>query len=165
MHPQAGNVTEHSGKSSSHKERAVFQPQEARSNLTGNAHHFAPEAGAFPVNPCASACAADVLAWETGADDIDVPAPGAPVEGAHVVPDREMRQHSVCLALEEHGAAEGINLNSADGAPSNEGASQDSASCPCKKCQLIHAPTPNPFAAQHGGQQDRPQASGLLPQR
>jgi hypothetical protein len=142
MHPQAGNVTEHSGKSSSHKEWAVFQVQEARSYLTGNAHHFAPEAGAFAVNSCASACAADVLAGESSADDINVSSPGAPVESAHVVPDREPRQDSVCLAAQEHGAAEGINFNSASGAPSNEVPSHDSASCPCKKCQLIHVITP-----------------------
>jgi hypothetical protein len=117
MHPQAGNVTEHSGKSSSHKERAVLQPQEARSNLTGNAHHFAPEAGALAVNACASTCAADVLAGEAGADDIDISCPGAAVESSHVVPDREGWQHSVCLAAQEHGSAEGINFNSADGAP------------------------------------------------
>lgn len=139
MHPQVGNVTEDSGKASSHKQWAVLQVEEARSNLTGNSDHFPPQAGARSINARASSRAADVLAWESSADDVDEACPRTSIERAHVVPDREGWQQSIGLPAEEHGAAVGINLDSASGAPSKEVPSQDAASCPCKKCQLIHS--------------------------
>jgi hypothetical protein len=78
------------------------------------------------------------LAWKSAANDIDVSAPRLAVEGLHIVPDWEPRQESVPLSGKQNSAAVGIKLNSADGAPSKEFASQDASSCSCKKCQLIH---------------------------
>jgi hypothetical protein len=66
------------------------------------------------------------------------PCPGLTVEGSHIVPDREGWKQSVALAGEQHAPGVGINFNSADGAPSKDGASQDASACSCKKCQLIH---------------------------
>jgi hypothetical protein len=78
-------------------------------------------------------------AGESAANDIDASPPRLAVEGLHIVPDWESRQESVALSGEQDSAAVGIKLNSADGAPSKEFASQDASSCSCKKCQLIHA--------------------------
>jgi hypothetical protein len=90
------------------------------------------------VDACATSSAADVLARESAADDVDVASPLLAVEGAHVVPDGEPWQETVSLSGEQDVPAVGIKLNSADGAPSKEAASQDASSCPCKKCQLMH---------------------------
>jgi len=61
-----------------------------------------------------------------------VPAPGLAVERAHVIPNGEPLEDPVALSGEQHAAREGIKLDSADGAPSQEDASQDSTACPCK---------------------------------
>jgi hypothetical protein len=72
------------------------------------------------------------LAGKSSADDIDRPAPSLAVEGSHVVPDWESAKASVSLSRKQDSARIGINLDSADGAPSKQSASQDAASCPCK---------------------------------
>jgi hypothetical protein len=89
------------------------------------------------VNSLAPSGWADVGAGKPSTDDIDAPGPWSAVEGSDVVPDGECWQHPVTLAGEQHAARVGINLDSADGAPSKEAPAQDAASCPCKKCQLI----------------------------
>jgi hypothetical protein len=80
------------------------------------------------------------LAWVAAADNVDLSAPWASVERDDVVPDREERENLVSLPREQHTTAEGINLNSADGAPSKEMSCQDAPACPCKKCQVTHLP-------------------------
>jgi predicted glycoside hydrolase/deacetylase ChbG (UPF0249 family) len=72
------------------------------------------------------------LAREPAADDVDVPAPRAPVEGSNVIPYGEAIEHAVALSGEQHGAGVGIKLDSANGAPSKQEPSQDAASGPCK---------------------------------
>ena len=66
------------------------------------------------VNPGAEPRAADVLAGESTADDIDVPAPRLAVEGSHVIPDWESWQHAIALPLQEHLAAVGFDFNGAN---------------------------------------------------
>lgn len=167
MHPQSGNVTKHSGKSSSNKQRAVFQEQELRSYFTGNAHHFTPEPGALAVNSHATSCGTDVLARKSGADDVDFPCPQLSVESSHIVPDRKGRQTPIALSGKQHAAAVGINFNSADGAPPKQDPTQDAASCPCKKCQLIqsfplHDDGP-PTASNRSAEKLAPAAAGRAP--
>lgn len=87
------------------------------------------------------------------------------VKGANVIPNREGREKTVILSLGKYACGVGFPLNGADGSPPEQLAAEYSATSACEKSQLIHTLTPNPFAAQHGGQQDRPQAAGLLPQR
>ena len=58
--PQRGKVTEDHGKSSGNKERAVFHEDVARSYLTDDSRHLAPEAAVLAVDPGTFARAADV---------------------------------------------------------------------------------------------------------
>jgi hypothetical protein len=74
---------------------------------------------------------AEWLARKPCADDINVTSPWGAVEGPDIVPDWEPWQDSVSLSGEQNPSAEGINLNSADGAPSKQLGCQDAASCPC----------------------------------
>jgi hypothetical protein len=81
---------------------------------------------------CILFCLADVLAGESATDDIDVAAPRVSVEGLNIVPDWEGFKAPVALSGEEDASGVGINLNSADGAPSKELSTQDASSCPSK---------------------------------
>jgi hypothetical protein len=94
--------------------------------------HFPPEAGPLSCESGASPSDADVLAWESAADDVDVTSPWLAVKGADVVPDWEPRQGSVGLPGEQNSPGVGIKLNSASDAPSKQSPAQDAASCPCK---------------------------------
>jgi hypothetical protein len=89
--PHFGKVTEDHGKTSSHKQRAVFHEDVSRSYLTDNPCHLGPQAGPCPADSCALSGCADVLAGEPAGDDIDLASPGLAVEGADIVPDRESR--------------------------------------------------------------------------
>jgi hypothetical protein len=72
------------------------------------------------------------LAWESPADNIDIPAPLLAVEASHVIPDWERVKDSVALSRKQDASAVGINLNSADGAPSKQLSAQDASACSCK---------------------------------
>jgi hypothetical protein len=141
IEPHAGKVLQDGDKSASAKEWRVFDEHIRRTGFTDDAGEVAPQAASRPGKPGAASCRADVLAWETAADDIDAPTPRPTVESSDVVPDWKSGQVAVSLPSEEHAAAIGINLDSADGAPSKEFSTQDASSCPCKKCQLTHPPT------------------------
>jgi hypothetical protein len=140
--PERGQVTEHDIESAISEIWAVLHESVDRSNFANDASELRPEPGALASEAESAAGARDVLAGEAAADDVDMPAPGPPVEGADVVPDGEALEHAVPLPREQHAPAVGINLDSADGAPSKEEPSQDAASCPCKKCQLTHHSPP-----------------------
>ena len=76
--------------------------------------------------------AADVLARESPADDINESEPRLSVEGCNVVPYWESRKHSVALALQEDFSAVRFNLDSTDAGMSAKDAAEDSAPCSCK---------------------------------
>lgn len=139
IEPHRGQVSENTSKPPRSKNWAVLHEDEARSYLANDPRHLSPEAGVLAVDACASAGGTDVRARESAADHVNGAPPGVPVEGADVVPDREAGELSVALAGQENAPAVGIKLDSTDGAPSKETPAQDASSCPCKKCQLIHA--------------------------
>lgn len=64
------------------------------------------------------------MAGEASGDDVDESAPGATVEGSHVIPDGEWIEVSVELALGKHTLAVGVDLNSTDGSPSEKTGSE-----------------------------------------
>jgi hypothetical protein len=130
--PQVGKITEDHGKTSGNKQRAVFHKHETRSNLTNNSCHVRPQTGLRSGDSSSLSGCADVLAGESAADDIDCAPPSMSVKCPHVIPDWEAAKTSVSLASKQDSARIGINLDSADGAPSKQSPSQDAASCPCK---------------------------------
>jgi hypothetical protein len=132
IEPHRGQVSENNVKPPRSEHWRVLHEDVSGSNFANDPGHLHPESAALTREPCAFACRADVLTGEPAADDIDTSAPWVPVEGSHVVPDREAREDAVSLSGEEDSTGVGSKLNSADGAPSKELASQDAASCPCK---------------------------------
>ena len=80
---------------------------------------------------------ADIDAGESSGDDIDVSAPGSPVESGDIVPYREQPEASVPLPCDEDFSGVGINLDSDSGSPSKQLGSQDATSPSSKKCQLM----------------------------
>jgi hypothetical protein len=130
--PHLGQVSENSSKSPRSENWRVFHEHESRSYFTNDAGHLNPQAASFSIKPVPVPCAANVLAGESSANDINPSAPRLAVESSHVVPDREDWQQSVALSGKQYPSWVLSKLNSADGAPSKQVPSQDAASCPCK---------------------------------
>ena len=128
--PHRGQVSENSAKPPRSEHWGVFHEDESGSYLANHSRHLAPEPGAFAVDACALAGAADVLTGEPARDDVNASSPRSPVEGAHVVPDGEAGEVSVSLACEEDASAVGIKLDSADGAVAEEEVCEDASTGP-----------------------------------
>jgi hypothetical protein len=60
------------------------------------------------------------------------------VEGAYVIPDREGLEASVILPGDQHIPCVGLELDGADGTPSEQFAAEDASTSAREKCQLIH---------------------------
>jgi hypothetical protein len=132
IEPQDGKVLQDGDKSASAKERGVFDEDVRRSDFADDAGELAPQTASSPGKTGAATCRTDVLAGESAADDIHCAPPSMSVKCSHVIPDWEAAKTSVSLASKQDSARIGINLDSADGAPSKQFSSQDAASCPCK---------------------------------
>jgi hypothetical protein len=139
IEPHRGQVSEYTSKPARSEHWRVLHNDVSRSYFANDPGHLHPESTALTVDSCATACAGDVLAWESTSDDIDAASPRMAVEGPHVIPDREPLEHAISLACEQYPARVGSKLNSADGAPSKDAPAQDASACSCKKCQLTHA--------------------------
>jgi hypothetical protein len=136
--PQRGKVSEDSGKSSSHKQRAVFHEDEARQYLTDNACHLAPQSAALSRDACALSGAGNVLAREAASDDIHHATPWSAGKCPHIVPNGEGREASVVLPRREDFAAIGVDFDRAHGAESAQHAAEYASARTREKCQLIH---------------------------
>jgi len=132
MKPHAGKVLQDDDKPASTKVRRVLNEDVRRLDLLNDARELSPKTGSLAIEPGARSGAADVLAWEPSADDIDFAVPWLAVERPNVVPDREAIENAVALPGEQYRTAIGIKLDSADGAPAKEDSSQDATSCSCK---------------------------------
>jgi hypothetical protein len=75
---------------------------------------------------------ADVLAWESAADDICDSSPRLTVEGCDIIPDWEAGQHPIPLPLQQGFSAVFIDFNSAHGAMSEKQSAKDSSPSSCK---------------------------------
>jgi hypothetical protein len=93
---------------------------------------FFPEAAAGSGDAFPRAGGADVLTGEAASDDIHASSPWSPVEGADVIPDGEGGEAAIVLPLEEAVAGVGIDLDGADGAPSQHVACEYSATSACE---------------------------------
>jgi hypothetical protein len=112
--------------------RRVFDEDARRLHLLNDARELSPKTGSLAIEPGARSGAADVLAGESSADDIDFSIPRLAVERPNVVPNREAMENAVALPGEQYRTAIGIELDSADGAPAKEQPSQDASSSSCK---------------------------------
>jgi hypothetical protein len=130
--PDRGQISKNGSESERSEHWAVFHEREAGSYFANDASEFRPESAAGSGDASAASGARDVLAREAPADDVHVSAPGLAVEGGDVIPDGEGFQQPVPLPRQQHLAAVGIKLDSADGAPPEQDGSQDAATCPCK---------------------------------
>jgi hypothetical protein len=111
---------------------AVFDERVPRTDFADDAGEIGPQSRPSSSDACTLAGARDVLAWEAARDDVDASAPRQPVEGPHVVPDRESWQTPIPLARKQDATSVFVDLDSADGAKSAGKPSEYAASCPCK---------------------------------
>jgi hypothetical protein len=129
---QPGKSFDDSDKAASSKIRGIFDEDKCRPNFANNAEHFKPKARARACEPGASAGAADSLARESAADDVDEPAPEFPVEGSDVIPDRERLESVVALPSDKRCLGERFDFHRANGSPAKQLSSEQSAACPGK---------------------------------
>ncbi len=118
--PQVGKPREDDVEASSAKHRRVFGEDKRRPNLANDSEHLEPQAAALACQSSATPGAGDVLAGEASADNVDASRPRRAVEGSDVIPYREGLEHSVALSLSEHALAVLVDLDGADGAPSEQ---------------------------------------------
>jgi len=130
--PHLGQVSKDSSKPSNNQIWRIFHEDVSGFHFANDSCHFSPQSAPGPSDARALAGAADVLAWESPADDINPPSPRLAVEGSHVVPDWEAWQHSIPLPLQEHLAAVGLDFNGANRVMSEKDAAEDSSPASCK---------------------------------
>jgi len=70
IEPERGQVSENVSKPPSKQSCDVFHDDVSGSNLANKTPEFTPQSGAFTSESCAFPCEANVLAWESTADDI-----------------------------------------------------------------------------------------------
>ena len=136
--PHRGKVCKNSSESPSSEHWAVFHPCESGSNFANDAGHVAPHRRPGPVDSSASTGCADVLARETARYHVNKSAPRSAVKGLNVIPNRERRENAVILSLDKNACGVGSPFNSADCAPSEQVASENSSTSAREKSQLIH---------------------------
>jgi hypothetical protein len=131
--PHRGQFPENVSKPPNSEHWRVFHEYDLRFHLANDPSHFGPQSASLPVQTVPVCFGArDVLAWEPAADDIGSPSPRNPVEGSHVIPDREAWQHPIPLPLQEHLAAVGFDFNGANRVMSEKDAAEDSSPASCK---------------------------------
>jgi len=139
IEPQRGQVAENDIEPARGKQWGIFHEDVARSNFANDPCHFRPEPG-----PCAddtgppSSCA-DVLTGKAARNDVNTASPWLAVKCPHVIPDRERRQKSVILPLDEYSCGVGFVFNGADCPPSKQVSGKYASTSACEKSQLIHA--------------------------
>ena len=138
IEPQRGQVSKNNSESPRSERWAVLHVDVAGSNVANHPRKFAPESGAFAVEPVPGAGKADVLAGEAARYDINNAVPWSSVKTAHVSPNRERAEGSIVLSLRQNLCGVGITLNGDNGSPAKEVPSENSSTSACEKSQLIH---------------------------
>ena len=128
--PQRGKVAKYSVKPPRSEHWAVLHEREPWLYLANDPGHFGPQSRSLSVKSVAFSGNADVLTWETSANNVNVSAPWLPIEGSHIIPHGEGWEHSVPLPCKKDASRVGSKLNSADGAPSKQVSSQDASTAP-----------------------------------
>lgn len=78
----------------------------------------------------------NVCARESPADNINLSSPRSAAKRFNVVPDRELRQDSVSLPLEQDFSWVRFNLDSTDAGMSAKESAEDSTSCSCEQVEF-----------------------------
>lgn len=125
--PERGQVTEHSPETPSNEGWAVFHKDESGSNLAHDPRHVAPHPAALAVNACALSGNADVLAREASRNHVNNSAPRMSVKGPNVIPNRAGREKAVILSGGKNARGVWLPLDSADSAPPELVASENSS--------------------------------------
>jgi hypothetical protein len=92
----------------------------------------------FAINAFSLSSRTDILAGKPARYHVNNASPGASVEGTNIIPNGERWQVPFILSLHESSSAVGVELHGADGAPSEEHASENASSSAAEKCQLTH---------------------------
>jgi hypothetical protein len=74
----------------------------------------------------------DVRAGESPADDISDAFPRLSIECGDIIPNREPREYSIPLPLQQDTAGVWFNFDSTDGSMSEKDSAEDSSPCSCK---------------------------------
>lgn len=143
IEPHLGQVTEDDIKPARGKEWGIFHEDESRSHFANDSRHLFPEAGAFACDAVASSRCGNVLTGKPSRNHVNNPSPRASVKGSHVIPDRERRQKSIILSLDEYRSGIGFVFDGADCSPSEDVSCEYASTSAREKCQLIHAPAPS----------------------
>tara|TARA_Y100001970_G_C14231189_1_gene858749 strand:- start:1759 stop:2142 length:384 start_codon:yes stop_codon:yes gene_type:complete len=122
--PHRGQVPENGSESPSSERWAVFQQARAGSYFSQDPRDFGPESRLLALDACASPGNADVGAWPACCDHVNTAFPSSSVKGPRVIPDRERVEASVVLSSHENVSGIGLDLDSADCAPSKQAASE-----------------------------------------
>lgn len=138
IEPEFGQVSENSVNPPRSEHWRVFHVCVSRSYLANDPRHFAPESGAFAVEPVSGSGAGNVLARKPSRYHVNNASPWSAVKTRNVRPNREGRDKSIGLSLRENGCAVGITLNCADASPAQQVACENSSTRTCEKSQLIH---------------------------
>lgn len=142
--PERGQVPEYSSKPSSSDSWHVFHENECWSYVANDALVITPQSAALAVDTLRVRIRrTDVLARKPARNDVNTASPRSTVKGAHVIPDRECRQASVVLSSDENISGVGVELDCADGPPSEQDPAENSSTSAREKCQLMHATTPS----------------------
>ena len=131
--PQRGQVAENTSKPARSEHWGVLHEHVPRSYLANNPRALSPQPAPLAVDPCPASGRGNVLAREAAADGIDPSSPWSPVERPHVVPDREPRQESVALPLEQHAARVFLQLDGAHAGMPEKVPAEDSSPRSSKK--------------------------------
>tara|TARA_B100000929_G_scaffold271237_2_gene241980 strand:- start:7099 stop:7848 length:750 start_codon:yes stop_codon:yes gene_type:complete len=144
IEPQLGQVSENSSEPARSESWAVFHEDEAGSYFANDPSHLAPQAGSLAIEAGASASNGYVLTRESARNHVNKASPRSAGKCANVIPYREGRENAVILSGGKNACGVGVELDSADRAPSEEVAAENSATSACEKSQLIQD---NPLSA------------------
>jgi len=108
--PARGQIAENSSKPPSKESCDVFHKEVARSNLANQPSHLEPEAATFSINSSPDAGEADVLTWESTADEIDAAGPRLSIQFCNVSAYGTIIQRSIEHAGFKDFLAVGINF-------------------------------------------------------
>jgi hypothetical protein len=125
--PERGQITEDNSESPSNESWTVFHEDESGSNFANDARHVSPHSGLLAGDSCALSCNADVLAWKPARYHVNNASPWLSIKGLNVIPNRERRENSVILSGAQNASGIGSPLDSTNGSPSKQVASENAS--------------------------------------
>jgi hypothetical protein len=133
IEPAVGKSSQDSAKATCAEHGTVLHEDESWSNVADHPEHLEPQRTAITLEPRAFAGAADVLAGEAAADDVDAAGPDGGLEGSDVIVDRELWPVPA-----QHGLAEGVVLDGADRRVAEQLAGEHAAADAGEEVHLSH---------------------------